>query len=678
MTRPDILALSAGALADLTNKGTLRRAQKQVDDPATSWTITESATSDVHVEFDDATRCELAAGQAFADWTCSCAAAQECRHLVAAVLAYQRDAGLTGAEPVAAGPADKAPSTAIPAAHEQLPYEQLPHEQLPHEQPATPFDPAHITDEALAAALAPATLRAAAALVAAGPLAHVGTSAGINIVRLHHPVGVTVRFLAGADLAYARCSCRRPDPCLHVPVAVAAARGTTHGQSGLRAAPTAEAWQPDPQVLDEARRLTEELIRVGVEASHRALLGPWQRLAQRASAAQLHHVADLVDEIGEEAARYSGADARFDPDRLVALCGELLTRAASLRGHHPGRVPDRLVAGAAAEAEPVGRAKLVGMGTEVIESGDRVRLIVHLVEARSGAPLRVTRTLDDPQLRDGWQLARGTLGSIPLHQWGSGQVMTTSGNISGHGEFSPGNRRVTGIPHAALDQVGAPFRVGSVAELAAQQSRLPVVLDDRSAGTDLAACRFVAIDEVAVVPALGRLEAVLVDAAGDRALLALPLTPRVRPGAGRTADLLRRWQQSTPDDLHVSGRWRWTPRGPVVTPLLLAGAHESVQPFVAEPLPEAGQLAGEAIVDDGDLTSPAAVVRGLDKALGETLVAGLDRLGGDPQVWPALARHLRAAGSARLADLAEVVARQRSATAVARLLVAASIARPMV
>ena len=69
------------------NKGTLRRARKELG--AAALTVTEADDGTVTVSADDGTTCVLYANRPFAEWTCSCLAANNCRHIVRAILHYQ-------------------------------------------------------------------------------------------------------------------------------------------------------------------------------------------------------------------------------------------------------------------------------------------------------------------------------------------------------------------------------------------------------------------------------------------------------------------------------------------------------------------------------------------------------------------------------------------------------------
>ena len=316
MSRPDLLRLSDAVLEDLTNRGTLRRARKELG--AAALTVSEADDGTVTVSADDGTTCVLYANRPFAEWTCSCLAANNCRHIVRAILHYQAACSEPGVIE------DEEPDST------DLPGQETPRAAAPGKvEPEAVFNPASITREHLRAALSPAALRRADQLAGQGLLAHVGSIRGISVVRIHHPTPVSVRFLAGADLNYVRCTCHDPDPCLHVAVAVAAAAGRRFGDTGLVSV-AGDAWRPDASLLSEIRGAVGELVRVGAESGHRNLRGVWRRLAVRAREAELHHVADVLDELLDELARYETRSQEFTPSRLVELSAELLARAMSL------------------------------------------------------------------------------------------------------------------------------------------------------------------------------------------------------------------------------------------------------------------------------------------------------------------------------------------------------------
>ena len=661
MSRPDLLRLSDAVLEDLTNRGTLRRARKELG--AAALTVTEADDGTVTVSADDGTTCVLYANRPFAEWTCSCLAANNCRHIVRAILHYQ-----TACSEPQAVEEKKPDSTDLPGP------EPPGVAALGKVEPEAVFNPASITREHLRAALSPAALRRADQLAGQGLLAHVGSIRGISVVRIHHPTPVSVRFLAGADLNYVRCTCHDPDPCLHVAVAVAAAAGRRFGDTGLVSV-AGDEWRPDASLLSEIRGAVGELVRVGAESGHRNLRGVWRRLAVRAREAELHHVADVLDELLDELARYEARSQEFTPSRLVGLSAELLARAMSLGNPEPERIPDRLVAGSPAQQTRVSKARLIGLGTELVELDDECRLIAHLVDARSGAPMRVTKRIIDKERRPSSQLAGGLVSGITIGNWGGGQVMSLGGRMFGHGDFSHTNRSAVGFPAGAMDQLEAPFRVETIAELATQQTRLPAVLDDRSAGTDLAACRVTGVGNIHFDPGISSLVADLRDADGQSFQLALRHTARRDGSVRATLVRLLSWEKDLPKEAFVSGRWRWGARRVVVDPLLLVGDGVPLQPHVAEPV--ATDVHWRTGAGDAPLTSPGALLRGLDSLLGELLLAGADRIHLRDQDWREFVRQARRAGSQLIADHAQAFLDHRDPARVEKLLLISAFGGPL-
>src|SRR5262249_24246778 len=110
MPRADLLALSPDDLVTLTNRGTVRRGQREIDENLCTGQIHETPEGDVTVRWSDGVECRLPAGVALRNARCSCDATTLCRHLVLSVLASQR---LIGAS--APATAAKAAAVAFPA-----------------------------------------------------------------------------------------------------------------------------------------------------------------------------------------------------------------------------------------------------------------------------------------------------------------------------------------------------------------------------------------------------------------------------------------------------------------------------------------------------------------------------------------------------------------------------------
>src|SRR3954470_8225776 len=119
MPRPDLLSLSPDDLAVLTNRGTVKRAQRELEAGEADGAWSEDPDGGLTVRWSDGVECRLPVGKVVGEGTCTCDATGICRHLVRTVLAYQGQSS-----PGAGAPAD----------------------------PPGPWDPGRIDDEQLAAA----------------------------------------------------------------------------------------------------------------------------------------------------------------------------------------------------------------------------------------------------------------------------------------------------------------------------------------------------------------------------------------------------------------------------------------------------------------------------------------------------------------------------------------------
>src|SRR5437868_6422022 len=89
MLRDDLLHLLPDDLAALTNRGTVKRARRELDEAEVTGTLTEAADGTVAAAWSDGVSCTLPGGKVVADARCTCPATELCRHVVRTVLAYQ-------------------------------------------------------------------------------------------------------------------------------------------------------------------------------------------------------------------------------------------------------------------------------------------------------------------------------------------------------------------------------------------------------------------------------------------------------------------------------------------------------------------------------------------------------------------------------------------------------------
>ena len=89
MPRDDLRRLTPDDLAALTNRGTVKRAQRELESGEVSGELDEAADGTVVAKWSDAVVCTLPGGKTVSDARCTCPATELCRHAVRTVLAYQ-------------------------------------------------------------------------------------------------------------------------------------------------------------------------------------------------------------------------------------------------------------------------------------------------------------------------------------------------------------------------------------------------------------------------------------------------------------------------------------------------------------------------------------------------------------------------------------------------------------
>ena len=89
MARDDLLSLSIDDLASMTNRGTVKRAEKELAAGQLEFDIKEGSDGHLLVNWSDGIECEFRAGGSVHDARCSSGAIGITRHIVRSVLAYQ-------------------------------------------------------------------------------------------------------------------------------------------------------------------------------------------------------------------------------------------------------------------------------------------------------------------------------------------------------------------------------------------------------------------------------------------------------------------------------------------------------------------------------------------------------------------------------------------------------------
>jgi hypothetical protein len=629
LSRPDLLALSADDLAALTNRGTLKRARRDLDEgECTCTNFSEAEDGSVSARWSDGVECRLPAGAVLGRAHCSCGALPPCRHLVRTVLAYQRRA------------AEAAPPAAV-----------------------EPWDPGGFSDEDLARHYRAQALARARERFAAGVLVELVRSAKPS-AHFHVPP-CTLRFLVPGDLRYANCDCAEPAPCSHVPLAVWAFRLLEPSRTAGILASGEKGPAVPADLLDELEAGALALAEQGISGAGAAWIGQVTRLENRCRQADLVWPAEVLADLARQQERYAAHDARFAPERVADLVGELLIRADALR-HDTGALPRLLVGGTSADRPtPLGAARFVGLGCGVRLGRRSVELAACLQDAGSGNVVAVTKEVVEaepdparPAPPFGDLAQARAVKEYSFATLGCGQLLLDGGKRTPSFELLVGRARATVQPQAfAWEGLRPPALVEDFAELDARLSGLPPAsLRPRRLAEDFHVCPLVGAEAVRFDPTTQAVQAVVLDGRGRRALLVHPYTTRGRVGA---EVLLSRLQSAPGEVRFAAGPVRRGPAGLVIHPVCVVwqegAARTAVQPWVER---QPGGEGAPAPSPAGDLSRRPEGARDplsdhlgqLQSALGELLVLGVQRA--DAQAarrWRELQRQGEAAGLGRLA-----------------------------
>ena len=163
-----------------------------------------------------------------------------------------------------------------------------------------------------------------------GPLGGAGARSQTEIARFHLQACL-LRFLVPGDLRYTHCDCAEPAPCSHVPLAVWSFRRLDPERAaGILA--TAATSPPAPiALLDDIESALLAFTEYGISGAPRTWIDQLTRLENACREGDLVWPAEILGELIEQQERYAGHDARFAPDRVAELVGELLIRCDAIR-----------------------------------------------------------------------------------------------------------------------------------------------------------------------------------------------------------------------------------------------------------------------------------------------------------------------------------------------------------
>ncbi|MFB6877513.1 hypothetical protein [Streptomyces sp. NPDC056323] len=602
--RPDLLALTPETLAALANRGLVKRATKELD-AGTVPVLTTDPDTTMRARFDDGTTTSLPPGTGLDEGDCSCAAPGVCRHLIALVLAHQRSA--------------EADPDSAPAAF-------------------TDWSPGSTDDDALTDAVGTRPVASARRTFDRGYAAVVHRpSPDHPEPRVELPT-CTVRFPVPGEIAYALTDAAAALRGEVLALAVWAFRAADASRTDERSVPVqvgGRTTAPSTALpaLDAALALADELLAEGVAHVGPVHGGALARAGAALTAGSLHWPAGAIAELAGQLTAYADRTAQYRPESVAALLTEVHARRRAAA--HPGVLGSR-----EAGDTPLRRVRLVSLGCRVHGTGRSLVSEVYFAHPGAGTVLvlRKTWTAPDGKELSGHRLATRRVLATPLASLATGSLVSESVRRTPSHALTVARGRLgatTITPvGAAWTELPEPLLVRNLTALTeGWSSRPPRLIRPR---VEAEAVHVVALSEVESVgydPAEQRLEAMVRDASGGRALVVSEYRPECPGALDALADALEGGATHISGSLHRSGGGvRIDPLG-VLTP--------------------AGTVVPDLAAGDGS-TALSAVVRRPSDPLAAALEEAISAMSTVPHSG---LRHLNVPARARIDEAATALSR---------------------
>lgn len=483
--RADLAALGSEALIQLANAGLYKRAQREFD-AGYRPELELGADDAVTGRYPDGVTTSLPAGATLREGRCSCGAPGVCRHRIALVLAYQAQAA---AAPVAA---------------------------------VVPADPSTIDEAALAARLPRAIVEAGKRLATRGLVVEIERASATDPIATARLPTATVRFLAGADAAFARCDCTLGERCEHLVVAVrafhvAAERDAVSPRVRVELGARDDASEAAWPALDA---LVAHVVARGAAAGAATYAATLTAAFDEARERRATWLVFALEALEEWLHGFDARSARYRSEDGIALVAELVARTRAARGAGVLATRDVLGVDEPMESE-LGRTRLVSLGARVEADGATRLVRIALVDPDTGtrlvirhtsaiaqneAPGAIERLRVAPSVALG-ALARGQIVATTLRRRANGEVKigaTWGGRLS----LTPQNGDWSTLPAAAVIRDLAAWR-------AAERHAVPGMLRPRQGLADFRIVAIGAMRDVVYDPVEQVLYAWCDDAAGN-------------------------------------------------------------------------------------------------------------------------------------------------------------------
>lgn len=617
--RADLLALTPQALAQLSNMGLVKRAQRELGE-GLGPSLVESPDGTVVGTFADGIVAKLPPSTTLKESPCTCGATSVCRHRVAVALAYAPwHATLTAQASDDEGSNDESDDSQGSEASD------------PTDESWSPGD---LQDDVLVRALGDRVLDRARRTLRRGLVATVERD---EIPTAKLP-SCTVRFLVPGDVSYARCDCvDAGGACEHLALAVWAFREADEvAPRGSRAIVSLGGGAPisasTKSALDEALALAHAVLARGVETFQPAPTR-FARAKTQLAREGVVWVHDLVADLEVALEGYQARSALHGTREVVALLIELLARARAGLAED-SELPARFVLGRGEAPEThLDHIRLVSLGARLRADGRTRFADVFLADPDTATVLVLrkrwdfdekTEPLNGPDLG-----ARRIAGHVSLHSLAHGQLVSKVVRRLANRSIELGTSRAA--QSSVTPQTGdhsflpAPLLVRDLAEHAKRAAQAPPrMLRPRVLAEDVHVVSVSAVEDIGYSSAEQRLFATLSDEAGHRFTLLLSH----RSAAPNAIDATLAALDDSPR--FVTGSLVHTAGGFQLTPLSLTGKALIVPDLAAKAKaalpPTYTLLTGTSVFDEALVRAESVMEELCSVGLESASRAVLDRL----------------------------------------------------
>lgn len=623
MTRQDLLLLSDEDLSLLSNKGTVKRARREVEEKTIEGTIAELDDGTVKIVWSDGATCTFSNAERISERFCDCPAVEICRHLIRAVIFYQQyyfnlkqeyaepsistqikagDALLVkeavlptpGGAPASSehtAPPETADSPGLGGAPCTFKKESTSPDQNKKVQNSQAeliqisgnWNPGMITDQTIEKLMKPAVLKRAQTLFSQGQLVQLMKSKKplANFLSL----GTSIRFLVPEDIRYTYCNCKEEQPCVHVALAIWSFR-KLNSESGIIYT-GAKSEQVPVGLIHSVESEIKNLVCVGLAATSSMAIAKLKEELNKCAKAKFYASEELLESIIDDWHKYQEVDTRFSEEALLESIAELIIRHDFLLSGSTA-LPFVMVKGLASErSNLISSTRLIGIGCGLTQKRKHTIISAYFQDEATGTLNAVVqRTADregSEQPRSYSMLAsRLQFKSQSIGGLAQSAILAKGLKLTPTREISFGrNPFLAGAQDFDWAKLKAPVYADSIAELKElASSTAPPYLGLRVTGQKI---HVVAIDKVefASFSILDQaITAQLVDRSGERAVLHHPYMSRGAAGVEKTLkELLYKEQRC----IYVSGEVIGRADGLQIRPIGLVFENKAGQRHLCQP-----------------------------------------------------------------------------------------------